>query len=91
MHVLLRGKRWRLLFASLKREQCIGRCDSPTKRGKRIRVCTTIDEPQTLEVLTHEMLHACFWDMDEEAINESARDIAKVLWDLGYRRNDATT
>jgi len=38
-----------------------------------------------LEVLIHEMLHACYWDLDEEAIDITARDIARVLFRLGYR------
>jgi len=39
-----------------------------------------------LEVLIHEMLHACHWDLDEEAITETSEDLARVLFRLGYRR-----
>jgi hypothetical protein len=31
------------------------------------------------------MLHAAMPDLDEDAIYETASDLAKVLWDLGYR------
>lgn len=84
MRVLLRGKSWRLLFTPLK--ACDGECDSPTARSKRIRVSPHLAEERTLEVLIHEMLHACSWDTAEEAVDESAHDIAAVLWKLGYRR-----
>lgn len=90
-HILLRNKRWRLLFTSLNREQCDGICDPPVARSKRIRISSSLGEEKTLEVLIHEMLHACSWDTAEEAVDESARDIARVLWNLGYRRTDANT
>ena len=38
-----------------------------------------------LSVIIHELLHSCYWDMDEEAIHHPAEDIARVLWRLGYR------
>lgn len=86
MRILLRGKSWKLSFAPLK--QLDGFCDDPTTRRKRIQVSSALTEPRTLEVLIHEMLHACSWDTAEEAVDESARDIAAVLWKLGYRRQD---
>jgi hypothetical protein len=38
-----------------------------------------------LELLLHEMLHCCYPDLEEDAIATTAKSIAKVLWDLGYR------
>jgi hypothetical protein len=35
------------------------------------------------------MLHACHWDMAEEAVQETARDMAETLWALGYRYAEA--
>lgn len=40
-----------------------------------------------MEVFIHEALHASYWDLDEEAINEAGRDIARMLYRLGYRRS----
>jgi hypothetical protein len=62
-----------------------GRCDSPTTLKKRITIKKTLVGERRLEVLIHEMLHACYWDLDEEAIDITARDIARVLFRLGYR------
>jgi hypothetical protein len=31
------------------------------------------------------MLHACHWDLDESAIEETATDIARALHRIGYR------
>jgi hypothetical protein len=33
----------------------------------------------------HELLHAAHWDLDELAVEETAEDLARVLWKLGYR------
>lgn len=88
MQVILRGKRWTLSFVSLVRERCIGKCDPPGSQRKRIRVEKKLEGEQRLEILIHEMLHACYWDMDEAAVEESSRDIAKILWELGYRDAD---
>lgn len=84
MNVILRGKRWCLSFVSLARERCIGKCDPPDSRRKRIRIDKSLEGQQRLEILIHEMLHACHWDMDESAVTETAHDIAKILWDIGY-------
>ena len=39
-----------------------------------------------LEMFLHEPLHACLWDLDEEAVEETARDMARFLWRMGYRK-----
>ncbi len=36
-----------------------------------------------LEVLIHEALHGCFWDMDENSIAETGDSIARFLKKLG--------
>lgn len=84
MRILLRGKSWLLSFAPLRKVD--GFCDDPATRRKRIQVSSALTEERRLEVLIHEMLHACMWDAAEETVNDSARDIAAVLWKLGYRR-----
>ena len=38
-----------------------------------------------MELLLHEMLHCCYPDLEEDAIASTAKSLAKVLWDLGYR------
>ena len=34
----------------------------------------------------HEALHACNWAKSEETIDQSSKDIGRLLWRLGYRR-----
>lgn len=43
-------------------------------------------KPQdVLETLLHELTHAAFWDIGEEAVDEACADIIRVLWRLGMR------
>lgn len=93
MRVSLLGKRWKLRFLPLGRMkhaegQVLGLCDPPTKPGKEILIDNKLKDQELLEVLIHEMLHAVDWNQSEETIGTQAHDIAKVLWKLGYRRNE---
>lgn len=76
------------MWDGIKDENRIGECDPPTKPNKEIRVRSTLSKEETLEIWIHEMLHACHWDLAEEAISETAEDIAQALIKLGYRLND---
>jgi hypothetical protein len=40
-----------------------------------------------LDTVIHECLHACYPDLDEDAVTEAATDIAKVLFRMGCRVN----
>jgi len=40
-----------------------------------------------LDTIVHESLHACLWDLDEEAVAESAADVARLLWRVGWRKD----
>jgi len=82
-----RGRRYNIRFD----RQPLGRghlgvCDAPTAgRNKTIVIRPNLSDRDKLDTAVHEALHACYWDMDEEAVNEGASDIAKFLWRLGYR------
>jgi len=39
-----------------------------------------------LETVIHEALHACDWRAHEDRVSVTAKDIARFLWRLGYRR-----
>lgn len=82
-YLTLNGKRWQL--REVPRLNADGECDAPTTRGKAIRIAARLRGERRLEVLIHEMLHACNWTIDEDHIAQTAADIARVLWRLGYR------
>lgn len=86
--VTILGKRYRLIFTGRMLKQAHGSCDSPKQKGKEIRIKRGLSEKRTLEVVIHEALHAADWHKDEEWVEGVADDIARILWRLGYRRQD---
>ena len=45
-----------------------------------------LDEQVGLETAIHEALHACNWHAKEKLVEITAKDIARFLWRLGFRR-----
>jgi hypothetical protein len=93
--VVVRRRRYRLRTVKPRQmrfhnDKPFGECDSPSDANKEIRILYTLRGVQLLEVIIHELLHAALWDIDEEAISEAARDIARILWKLGFRFDDAS-
>ena len=84
MRIKLRGKHWDFRFERIRDMR--GYCEPPTKASKKIVVEQRLGGYEQLEVIIHEALHACHWDHCEEAIEETAADVARLLWNLGYRK-----
>lgn len=85
MVVSILGKRWKFGFVPM--FKCVdGVCDSPDTEGKGIRINRTLRDEALLETIIHECLHAADWTKAEEFIEAEARDIAHILWRLGYRK-----
>jgi hypothetical protein len=61
-------------------------CDPPDRTRRTIRIREGLSPERELDVLIHEMLHAAYWDLCEEAIEATATDIAHALFELGYRK-----
>jgi hypothetical protein len=84
MRVRLRDKYFKLTFERLPKTHD-GACCMSTRE---IKVRTSLRGERRLEVVIHELLHGCHWDLDEAAIEETAEDLARVLWRLGYRETE---
>ena len=84
MRIRLRDKYFRLSFDRLPKTHD-GLCDMATRT---IKVRKSLRGERQLDVIIHELLHGCHWDLDEAAIEETAEDLARVLWRLGYRKQD---
>lgn len=85
MNVLIRGRRWRIERCELSRRTA-GECDAPDAESKAIRIDRRLKGQEELETIIHEVIHAAHWDLCEEAVDETAEAIARVLWRLGYRQ-----
>jgi len=80
---LFRGRRFKIFFRAPKNKNHLGTCD---QFEQEIEIRPTIKGEEELDCLIHESLHACFPDIDDVAIDETANSIAKFLMRLGYRR-----
>lgn len=83
MRVRIRKKAASLVFKDLSEEDHLG----ITELGEKTKIVVDkrIRGVQRLYVLIHETLHACQWDLSEEAVVEVAASMARLLWNLGYR------
>lgn len=82
MRIRLRNRYFRLDFERLPPD-ADGLCDY---HGRTIKIRKSLRGERQLEVIIHELLHGCHWDLDEVAITETAEDLARVLYRLGYRK-----
>ena len=76
----LRGKMWEVERVARLPGGERGMCDQPNTPNKRIQILKRLKGEELLEVLLHEALHACMWDLDEEAVAELATDTSRMIW-----------
>lgn len=69
------------------RDGVLANCDSPRDARKAIRIHPLIaDEPEELmETIIHEGLHAAGWHLDENWVDQTAKDLGRFLWRAGFR------
>ena len=77
-----RGQRWKIVEAVPDQG---GECQAPFIKNREMCIPAMGHKLVDLDTIIHESLHACIWDLDEEAVHESAKDIARILWRLGWR------
>jgi len=75
-----RGEKWRVTNRRPGGE--VGRCNWAKKIVAIPSVVETLAE---LDVALHEGLHACCPDLSEEAVDETATSLARLVWRLGWR------
>lgn len=73
------GKKYHIIIGDLD-----GNCDTDSKLWLILE--RDLSKKVGLETAIHEALHACVWSKSEIIVEQTARDIARFLWNLGYRR-----
>ena len=61
-----------------------GFCEFPFGGRPSLSVNVDLETRQALEFIIHEGLHACDYSKTEQLVAETAHDIARLLWRLGY-------
>jgi len=85
VRVRLGRKYWRLRFSANLADYG-SMVDPGHASGRLIRIGTWQGEQDTLDTIIHEALHCSRPELDEAAVDATARDISRLLWRLGYRR-----
>ena len=100
MRIRILGRYWRFTFGRLRRLRVDGHyIDGITDASNRtIQIDNRIRGQKELETIIHEYLHACDQCADlrvafihsEDFVTAQARDLSRLLWKLGYKRNADT-
>ena len=85
MNIKLGNNVWKLQHIDLG-PKVRGEIDPPSYANKSLKISTRLTKQQeVLEVVIHECLHGCLWALEEDLVDKTAADIAKVLYALGAR------
>lgn len=60
-------------------------CSPPSEPKREIRVRQVLRGRARMETVIHEALHAQTWSRSEDDVRRSSRELAALLWKLGYR------
>jgi len=86
IRVKIMGKIWCLRrLPQLKKLD--GWCDDPHAKNKQIAVWSRLRGLRELDTIIHECIHAGFSDLKEDSVDQFASDLARILWRLGYRKD----
>jgi len=75
------GRKYYLMFGKLD-----GNCDTDAKLWMILE--RDLSKRVGLETAIHEALHASVWAKSEKIVERTGKDIARFLWNLGYRRTE---
>ena len=86
MRIIIRKQTWSIV--SEVQEDELGFCDREGERGQpmTIGIKDGLSELEELDTTIHEGLHAAYPDLSEEAIDEAATDLARLLLARGFGR-----
>ena len=82
------GRIWKLRFVPNLSKS--GDIDSPGTPRKEIRIWQGLRGQERLDTIIHECLHGCGWHLDEPFVARFATDLARILWQLGYREEEGS-
>jgi hypothetical protein len=88
-HFLIRGIRVLWRYSRL-RGRAAGWAQWPDEKNpglaRKVLIDSRLKNRSRLETEIHECLHQLFPDLSEETVTGAGRDLARILWALGYRR-----
>ncbi len=89
MYARILGRRWRIEFVDRLPDNDRGLCTDPEAPKRTILIRSNMDEEEELDTIIHEAIHASAWVVfDEVFVTQLAEDIARLLYRLGWRKQD---
>lgn len=86
IRVTIAGRRWMIRYAPAREMPgALGDCSHPPGRHPTIRIRSNLRSLRKLDAEIHELLHASRPELDEEAVDRTASEIARALWKIGWR------
>jgi len=83
------GRRYRVSDLRGRPCGCLGECQSGERASDRvIRIPVSGDTLPELDTIIHEAMHAACPYLAEEAITSASTDISRLLWRMGWRKDD---
>ncbi len=79
-----RGKKFDVTFV----DEVDGMCVRRENRRGEVLLWSGRPPKVFMEAAIHEALHAMNWAIPEAVIDERARELARWLWRLGYRKQE---
>ena len=79
----IRGDNWKLIYGRPPANDCASYCDPNVPRRIWIRPSENKTLREQRRCVLHEILHACFYDLKEEAIEEAEDALDKGLELIG--------
>lgn len=77
----IRGKKFKVIWRG--HRSYIGRCEWPGEKNKTICITKTCPSLDVLMTTIHETLHAAFFDLENDAVDEYERDLRRLLTRMG--------
>lgn len=82
--VYIGDQRWKISRSRRLRKDA-GQCDYA---AREIRICSTLSGLDLMDTLIHEVLHARWPDLSEDAVEELATTLAGILDAEGFRHGE---
>lgn len=86
--IYLGGLRWRFRFVRSNEipNDRWADCSPPEDPKRQIRVRESLRGKSKLEIILHEALHAQWPEDSEDTVSRHGKELAELLWKLGYRK-----
>ena len=88
----MKGMRWLWRYTRLKGGAdgwaYVPRFGAENSSVRKVLIDSRLKNQKRLSVEIHEALHCLFPELSEESVNDAGADIARILWNLGYRINE---